>query len=420
MRHDITIEITNVSKKFCKSLKHSMLYGLQDIGRNMLGRSSHSGSLRKDEFWAIHNVSFEVRRGETLGLIGPNGAGKTTLLKMLNGIFWPDNGKISIRGKVGALIQVGAGFHPLLTGRENIYINAAILGMAKEEVDRKFEDIVGFADIGDFLDTPVKFYSSGMFIRLGFAIAVHLEPDILLIDEVLSVGDASFRSKSMEKMWQLAHTGETTIVFVSHNIPAVEGFCDRIIMIDKGVPHFGSKDELIAQYYGDDVNLRLQQIHPELKETFAKRRNIAQGTSTEEIHINDIRITDKDGAVRTFFRPTDTLVLEISFNASRKIEKVISSISFNDSSGLILSVERSNYHGIDAFCVDGDGSLRIEISPLQLKTGKYLIGLAFQDPSLETRYCLRAEDYIKVIENMPNPGGKEGFFKPFLSWKIVK
>jgi len=186
---DIAITVDHVSKKYCKSLKRSMLYGVTDIGRNTLGLSSHSGNLRKSEFWAVDDVSFEVKKGETLGIIGPNGSGKTTLLKMLNGIFWPDKGKITVKGRVGALIEVGAGFHPLLTGRENIYINAAILGMTKEEVDEKFDDIVEFADIGDFLDTPVKFYSRGMYVRLGFAVAVHCEPDILLVDEVLAVGD---------------------------------------------------------------------------------------------------------------------------------------------------------------------------------------------------------------------------------------
>ena len=187
MNDNISIKVENISKKYCKSLKRSMLYGVKDIARNTIGLSSHSDKLRKGEFWALDNVSFEAKKGETFGIIGPNGSGKTTLLKLLNGIFWPDKGKISVKGNVGALIEVGAGFHPLLTGRENIYINAAILGMTKEETDKKFDVIVEFADIGDFLDVPVKHYSSGMFVRLGFAVAVHCEPDILLVDEVFAV-----------------------------------------------------------------------------------------------------------------------------------------------------------------------------------------------------------------------------------------
>lgn len=210
-----------------------MLYGIKDIGRNMLGLSSHSDKLRKNEFWAVNDVSFELKKGETLGIIGPNGSGKTTLLKILNGIFWPDKGKITIKGRVGALIQVGAGFHPMLTGRENIYINSAILGMSKKEIDNKFDDIVEFADIGDFIGSPVKFYSSGMFVRLGFAVAVHCEPDILLIDEVLAVGDIDFQSKCLNKIGEMREKGVSTII-VSHRMGVISRFCQRALFLDHG------------------------------------------------------------------------------------------------------------------------------------------------------------------------------------------
>jgi len=200
MDDDVVVKVEHVSKKYCKSLKRSMFYGVHDIGRNMVGLSAHSERLRDGEFWAVDDVSFELKKGETLGIIGPNGSGKTTLLKMLNGIFWPDKGKITVRGRVGALIAVGAGFHPLLTGRENININGAILGMSKKEINEKFDDIVEFADIGDFIDYPVKFYSSGMYVRLGFAVAVHCKPDILLVDEVLAVGDLGYTFKCYRKI----------------------------------------------------------------------------------------------------------------------------------------------------------------------------------------------------------------------------
>jgi lipopolysaccharide transport system ATP-binding protein len=231
---EVAIKVEHVSKKYCKSLKRSMLYGVEDIGRNMVGLSSRSDKLRKNEFWAVNDVSFEIRRGETLGIIGPNGAGKTTLLKMLSGIFWPDKGKITVRGRVGALIEVGAGFHPLLTGRENIYINAAILGMSKQEVDEKFDEIVEFSEIGDFIDTPVKFYSSGMFVRLGFAIAVHCEPDILLVDEVLAVGDVGFQAKCFNKIGELKNKG-TAIIYVTHNMHQLSTFTKRAILFHRGI-----------------------------------------------------------------------------------------------------------------------------------------------------------------------------------------
>jgi len=225
--------VQNVAKKFCKSLKLSMIYGISDITHNMFGISSKPERLRKKEFWAVKDVSFELKKGETLGIIGPNGSGKSTLLKMLNGIFWPDKGKISVNGRVGALIEVGAGFHPMLTGRENIYINGAVLGMSKKEIESKFQQIVDFADIDDFLDMPVKNYSSGMFVRLGFAIAVHCEPEILLVDEVLAVGDRGFQAKCFNKIGELKQKGTSTIL-VSHNMHNISVFTNNVILMDHG------------------------------------------------------------------------------------------------------------------------------------------------------------------------------------------
>lgn len=225
-----------------------MLYGMHDIARNTLGLSSHSGELRKGEFWALKDVSFEIRKGETLGLIGPNGAGKTTLLKMLNGIFWPDKGKVSLVGRVGALIAVGAGFHPLFSGRENIYINGAILGMSRKEVDEKFDAIVEFADIGDFLDVPVKYYSSGMYVRLGFSVAIHCDPDILLVDEILAVGDIEFQNKCLQKISEIRNEG-CSIVLVSHNINTIQLTCDNsIFLFDGEISKYGKTVEVLDDY----------------------------------------------------------------------------------------------------------------------------------------------------------------------------
>jgi len=268
MNDDIAIKVENVSKKFCKSLKRSMLYGIKDIARNSLSLSSNSHILRKDEFWAVNDVSFEVKKGETLGIIGPNGSGKTTILKMLNGIFWPDKGKITIKGKTGALISVGAGFHPMLTGRENIYLNAAILGMSRHEVNRKFDDIVEFADIGDFLDTPVKFYSSGMFVRLGFSVAVHCEPDILLIDEILAVGDIDFQNKCLNKISEIRE--KTSTILVSHNMNTIKLICDICLFLSKGKKIIlGDASEVLSIYskdiFGIDDNKKFISKHVDIE-----------------------------------------------------------------------------------------------------------------------------------------------------------
>ncbi len=232
MNSDSAIIVEHVSKKFCRSLKRSMLYGVCDIGRNTLGLSSRPERLRTNEFWAVDDVSFELKPGDTLGIIGPNGAGKTTILKMLNGIFWPDKGRITVRGKVGALIEVGPGFHPLLTGRENIYVNAAIMGMSKAEVDGAFDSIIDFAGLGEFIDAPVKFYSSGMFVRLGFSIAVHCHPDILLVDEVLAVGDSAFRQKCFRKINEMVTNG-VTLLLVSHHLIYIQQYTKTALFLNK-------------------------------------------------------------------------------------------------------------------------------------------------------------------------------------------
>lgn len=255
MAQDIVIQVERVSKKFCRSQKKSMVYGVRDISRNMVGLSSRSDRIRPLEFWAVNDISFEVRKAETFGLLGLNGSGKTTILKMFNGIFWPDKGRIVVRGKLGALLAAGAGFHPDLTGRENIYLNGAILGMNRFEINKKFDAIVDFAGFQDFLDTPVKHYSSGMYVRLGFAIAIHCDLDILLVDEALSVGDLNFQKKCIERIKQLKVQG-TTILFVSHTLQQVEQVCDRCLFLQNGeVKACGPTGDVIKKYL-EFVNTR--------------------------------------------------------------------------------------------------------------------------------------------------------------------
>ena len=255
---DVAIRAEKVSKKFCRSLKHTMIYGARDLGNNFFGRNVGSERLRLGEFWAVDNLSFELRRGEVLGIIGPNGSGKSTLLKMLNGIFMPDKGRIEVVGRVGALIEVGAGFHSMLTGRENIYINGVILGMTEKEIKRRFDDIVDFADIGDFLDSPVKHYSSGMYVRLGIAIAIHAVPDILIVDEVLAVGDASFQKKCFNRVLDLKQKG-ASIIFVSHAMSTVERLCTECLVMSRGRQLFLGNTRAGVQRYFHEIgqeNLR--------------------------------------------------------------------------------------------------------------------------------------------------------------------
>lgn len=253
---EVLIKVENVGKIFCRDLKKSLFYGLKDSMRDLLGwrvaSSSTSGNrkLRKDEFWANKGISFELRRGECLGLIGHNGAGKTTLLKMLNGLIKPDAGIIEMRGRVGALIALGAGFNPILTGRENIYINASVIGLSREEIDEKLDEIIDFSEIGKFIDSPVQTYSSGMQVRLGFAVATAINPDILIIDEVLAVGDLGFTIKCLNRMAEIIPNG--AVIFVSHSMPFVNRICTHAMLMDHGA----------EEYYGDNIAHAIEQyIH---------------------------------------------------------------------------------------------------------------------------------------------------------------
>jgi lipopolysaccharide transport system ATP-binding protein len=247
--NDVLVDVRNVSKKYCRSLKRSLWYGVQDICAELAGsRNRDRLALRRDEFLALDDVSLAICRGESLGLIGRNGAGKSTLLKMLNGLIKPDAGSIRVRGRVAALIELGAGFNPILTGRENIYVNAAVLGMKRAQINRRLDAIIDFAEIEEFLDTPLQNYSSGMKVRLGFAVASQLEPDLLLVDEVLAVGDMRFRAKCYRRMAELRERG-TTVVFVSHNPLSVLSVCDRAAYFRKGeLVQCGPVHEVLDRY----------------------------------------------------------------------------------------------------------------------------------------------------------------------------
>jgi lipopolysaccharide transport system ATP-binding protein len=360
---DIAIQVDHVSKKYCKSLKRSMLYGVKDIGRNAVGLGSHSDQLRKDEFWAVDDVSFEVKKGETLGLIGPNGSGKTTLLKMLNGIFWPDKGKISIKGRVGALIEVGAGFHPLLTGRENVYINAAILGMTKEEVDEKFDDIVEFADIGDFLDTPVKFYSSGMFVRLGFAVAVHCEPEILLVDEVLAVGDVEFRAKCYNKIAELMEN--CAVVIVSHDMSAIARISSKCMVLNNGHSiSQGTAEEAIQDYCSLFDEEKIDAQHP---------------AGSGEAAIERLKISSIDNNESETVQYGDFMTISFDAKVSLKYETFLVSITFVNQEMQLVAQCHSGYNNV---ILKNDGHLKniqLTLPKILLNPGMYTVNIIIFD-----------------------------------------
>ncbi len=252
--NDIVLSVNGVSKKFCRDLKRSLLYGVQDITSELLGLREKSDTLRKKEFWALNNVSFQLRRGEALGLVGKNGSGKSTLLRIIAGLIKPDAGFVEVNGRVAPLIALGAGFNPILTGRENIYANMSILGLSKKEIDERFDEVIEFAEIGDAIDSPVQSYSSGMAARLGFASAIHTEPDILLIDEVLAVGDVRFRAKCSYKLSELRERG-TSFILVSHNSSSIPAICESAVYISQGQMVTKGAADIVVKKYEEDLFL---------------------------------------------------------------------------------------------------------------------------------------------------------------------
>lgn len=247
------IEVSGISKRYViqhESRHDNLRDTLHHTARKLWRRLRWGTGFETEEFWALRDVSFSVQPGEVIGIIGRNGAGKSTLLKILSRITEPTTGSVRLRGRVASLLEVGTGFHPDLTGRENIYLNGAILGMSRAEIRAKFDEIVAFSEVERFLDTPVKRYSSGMYVRLAFAVAAHLEPEILIIDEVLAVGDAQFQKKCLGKMQDVARTGGRTVLFVSHNLGAVGSLCGRSLILSKGqAAFFGPTEEAIASYH---------------------------------------------------------------------------------------------------------------------------------------------------------------------------
>ncbi len=356
--NDTLIKVEGVSKKFCRSLKLSLWYGMQDLGNEVIGnRHGGNGVLRKDEFWAMRDIRFELKRGECLGLIGPNGAGKSTLLKMLNGLIKPDSGRITMHGRVGALIELGAGFNPILSGRENIYVNGSVLGFTKEEIDRKIDAIIDFSEIEEFIDSPVQNYSSGMKVRLGFAVAAQMEPDVLLIDEVLAVGDVGFRAKCFNAIYNLM--GKAAVIFVSHSMPQISRICSDILVMNHGECAFQGKEisKGIDQYYT----------------YFAAEKEWVGGSGKAVIHSIELESNDKKGV------DTVEYLKDLIIHMDTSVEKSVMNPTI---SMVIVTQELQNVAQCSSFMNDiileNDGdrlliSLRLE--KINFNPGRYVINI---------------------------------------------
>ena len=355
-----------------------------------------------EEFWALRNVSFQVQRGEVVGIIGRNGAGKSTLLKILSRIVEPTEGRAVLRGRVASLLEVGTGFHPELTGRENIFLNGSILGMRRREIESKFEEIVQFAEVSRFLDTPVKRYSSGMYVRLAFAVAAHLEPEILIVDEVLAVGDAQFQKKCIGKMKDIAASGSRTVVFVSHNMGAVRALCTSCVyLVNGGVAAEGSVDSIIGQY--------MRPPQGSSKASIVSKYGI-------ELHDADMFVEQAPSRVVYFLNPCE---IKIRIGSKEPFPLAGLVVRVFDELGNLVSSLNSTEEGVEAFTLHSVRTFVYPIAKMQLFPGRYSVSIYIYRPHDNTKY-LEADGYFD-FEVLPSlvPDGRSPYTKDHGVVRIV-
>ena len=357
------IEVRNVSKIF--KLYHEQYHTLKE--RLIFLRRAK----RFEEFRALDDVSFEVEEGTTFGLIGANGSGKSTMLKLIAGILRPSSGEVVVKGRIGALLEVGAGFHPDLTGRQNVYLNGSILGFSTREINRKFDEIVDFAGMGDFIDNPVRNYSSGMYIRLGFAVAVHMDPDILLIDEVIAVGDESFQAKCMARIRQFQDDGKT-ILIVTHAVDGIRDLCSQAALLSKGhLASYGNPAEVIRQY----------------------RNKVSRTPSGEKIDhltaidIEKVTVTDRAGNPQPFFNAGDAMVVWTDLTTNTPVDDPVFSVNIFDAAGQHIFGTNTNLRYLESPLSKGPARLRIDFDMMPMQEGTFLLAVGIHSRDGKTVYA---------------------------------
>lgn len=380
---DIAIRATGLGKKYKLGAPGSHHDSLRDALKDGLkaltgGNKTNSST----EFWALRNASFEIMRGENVGIIGLNGAGKSTLLKVLSQIVTPTEGRAEITGRLGALLEVGTGFHQELTGRENVFLYGSILGMNREEVAAKFDQIVAFAEIEKFIDTPVKRYSSGMYVRLAFAVAAHLDPDILLLDEVLAVGDFSFQKKCMDFARSLEKKG-STILFVSHNMFSIKTMCPRVIYLKKGQVVFDGPTDEGLKMYEDDSRLAAS---PWFK---------SEGHEAPPVTITNISLTDEAGLEKTVFNHGERMKVRIRYQTARVIQAPDIRIGVNRSDEIHCASYSTDSDNANLGDLSGEGVIEMITAPLKLVSDMYMTTISIRERGAQISSQLGATFHIR-------------------------
>ena len=360
-----------------------------------------------ESLWAVRNVSFEVLPGQCFGIVGRNGSGKSTILKLIARILRPNNGRIVINGRVSALLELGAGFHPDLTGRENIFLNAALLGFDEESTKAYYDRIVEFSELEEFIDMPVKHYSSGMYMRLGFSVAIHMQPDILIVDEILAVGDQAFQSKCIDAIMGMKDRG-VTIIIVSHNINLVRTLCTHVLWIDKGIPQAcGPVDEIAAEY----VAHAYQKQGQPTTATFSR-------SGTGEIEITSTRFLDAQNEPQETFATGESMTIEIGYMAHKPVPNPEFGLAIFRQDGVQVNGPNTQLAGVDLGIIEGEGLLRYEIEQLPLLPATYLVTTAVHDGRSHQCYDYHKQAYsFRVVPGMAQE--TDGLVAMFAQWHCL-
>jgi ABC-type polysaccharide/polyol phosphate transport system ATPase subunit len=373
----VAIQLEHVTKRYRTGRSRTIVDLVASSVDQMRGKSAevHSATRGKIDatIHALRDVSFEVKEGAGLGIIGRNGAGKTTLLKMISRVTWPTSGKVRVAGHVVSLIELGAGFHPELTGRENVYLGAGLFGLTRKAIDRQFDAIVQFADVERLIDTPMKRYSSGLYARLGFSVAIHSNPDIVLVDEVLSVGDAAFRRRAMEALRGLIAAGKT-VLFISHDMWNVRRLCSEILWMENGTVRAYGEAGAIAEKYMNEVNLQAMQNQ-------ATSLQSHRG-GTGEIRFEHVDLFDGSGTASATFSPDDTLVIRAAYRASKPVESPVFQVAIVDiDTGVVVTTANTGQQAsrLAGQQVEGEGEIEIRFAHLPLRPRQYVLRLSITD-----------------------------------------
>ena len=354
-------------------------------------------------FWALRGVDFGIPKGRTVGVIGPNGSGKSSLLGLVAGTIYPTTGRVVAEGRVSSLLELGAGFHPDLTGRENVYLNAAILGIPREDIRRRMDSIIEFANLKEFIDMPVKHYSSGMYVRLGFAVAVEVNPDVLLIDEVLAVGDIAFQLRCLDRIKDFQRRGKT-MLFVSHALQNVEEFCHEAFLIHHG--------QLVAR--GDPAEVILAYVRSYMGEGGGL---FTQEYGTRDVEFTDVKLLNKGGEEAGVFTCGQPLVVDIGYNAKKRVEKPVFGFSLKTGNGFFVFGSNTQIGNVALPEIYGPGRIRLRIDPLPLMQGNYFLSLSVHSWDHATQFHRREDWYPFAIKNPPDML-EPGVFRLNSAWTV--